>query len=149
MAERPFREKGPSNRPKGAARAGKSEFEDKVHQEFGDLLKRFEKLQEKILNPKPEKDESAEKYAKDFGDVNKRAKDSKDSKDAKEHKHEKAEKERKEVVKESDSGGLQVFSDPAVDQRLAALESVVGRLSHFIKGTARPDLSKGALKEEQ
>ncbi|HEX7441295.1 MAG TPA: hypothetical protein VF319_14485 [Caldimonas sp.] len=71
----------------------------------------------------------------------------KDSKDAKEHKHEKSEKERKEFVKEGEVGGIQSASDPAIDQRIAA--SVVGRLSHFIKGAARPDLSKGALKDER
>lgn len=73
----------------------------------------------------------------------------KDSKDAKEHKHEKSEKERKEFVKEGEVGGIQSASDPAIEQRIAALESVVGRLSHFIKGAARPDLSKGALKDER
>lgn len=146
MGEKPFREKSSSDRPKSVASAGKSEFEDKVHQEFGDLLKRFDQLQQKILNPKPEKDEGADKYAKDFADVNKAAKD---SKDAKEHKHEKSEKERKEIVKEGEVGGLQLASDPAIEQRIAALESVVGHLSHFIKGAARPDLSKGALKEER
>ncbi|HEX7441296.1 MAG TPA: hypothetical protein VF319_14490 [Caldimonas sp.] len=61
MAEKPFREKSSSNRSKSAANADKSEFEDKVHQEFGDLLKRFDQLQQKILNPKPEKDEGADK----------------------------------------------------------------------------------------
>lgn len=146
MAEKAFKEKSSSSVPKGAARSDKSDFEDKVHQEFGDLLDRFKQLEQKLLNPKPEKDEGADKYAKDYADVNKAAKDAKDTK---EHKHEKSEKERKEFVKEVDVGGLQITSDPAIEQRLAALESVVGHLSHFIKGEARPDLSKGALKDEK
>lgn len=146
MAEKSFREKSSSDGPKSAAREGKSEFEDKVHQEFGDLLKRFDQLLQKILDPKPEKDEGADKYAKDYADVNKAAKD---SKDAKEHKHEKSEKERKEIIKEGDVGGLQFATDPAIDRRIAALESVVGHLAHFIEGASRPDLSKGALKDER
>jgi len=145
MADKPFRERGASTRAQTAARSDKSEFEDKVHQEFGDLLKRFEQLQQKLLNPKPEKDEGADKYAKDFADINKA---SKDAKDGKEHKHEKSEKERKEIVKEFDGGVFQSVVDPAVEQRIAALENVVARLGHFIKGAARPDLSKGALKDE-
>ncbi len=144
MAEKPFREKGKSGRLKSQAYGDKSEFEDKVHQEFDDIRARFDKLEQKLLNPKPEKDENADKYAKDYADINKSAKD---SKDAKEHKSEKLEKERKELVKESDVGGLAV--DPVIDQRITALENVVARLSHFIKKAARPDLSKGALKDEE
>jgi hypothetical protein len=37
--------------------------------------------------------------------------------------------------------------DP-VEQRLAALEAAVGQLAHFIPQELRPDLSKGALKQE-
>ena len=146
MADKPFREKGSAKVPTGASRSDKSEFEDKVHQEFGDLLDRFNQLQQKVLNPKPEKDEGADKYAKDYADINK---STKDSKDAKEQKHEKAEKERKEFVKELEVGGFPVASDPDVDRRLAALESVVAHLAHFIPGAARPDLTKGALKDER
>ena len=149
MAEKSFREKSSADAPRSATREGKSEFEDKVHQEFGDLLKRFDQLLQKVLDPKPEKDEGADKYAKDFADVNKAAKDSKDTKDAKEHKHEKSEKERKEIIKEGDAGGLQFATDPAIERRIAALESVVGHLAHFIEGAARPDLSRGALKDER
>jgi hypothetical protein len=146
MADKPFREKGSAKGARSVSRSDKSEFEDKVHQEFGDLLDRFNQLQQKVLNPKPEKDEGADKYAKDYADINKATKD---SKDAKEHKHEKAEKERKEFVKEVEVGGLPVAFDPAIDQRLAALESVVAHLAHFIPGAARPDLTKGALKDER
>jgi len=146
MADKPFREKGSARGATSASRSDKSEFEDKVHQEFGDLLNRFNQLQQKLLNPKPEKDEGADKYAKDYADINKATKD---SKDAKEQKHEKAEKERKEFVKEVEVGGLSTASDPAFEQRLAALESVVAHLAHFIPGAARPDLTKGALKNER
>jgi len=145
MADKPFKEKGSAKRARSVSRSDKSEFEDKVHQEFGDLLDRFNQLQQKVLNPKPEKDEGADKYAKDYADINKATKD---SKDAKEHKHEKAEKERKEFVKELEVGGLPV-ADPGIDQRVAALESVVAHLAHFIPGAARPDLTKGALKDER
>lgn len=41
-------------------------------------------------------------------------------------------------------------TDPGgpVEQRLAALEAAVSQLSHFIPQELRPDLSKGALKQE-
>jgi hypothetical protein len=149
MAEKPFKEKGALKQARRAAAAGdKSEFEDKVHQEFQDLLDRFKVFEDKILNPKPEKDEGAEKYAKDYADIQKH---SKDQKDAKEHKHEKSEKERKDIVKEGEVGVFQPtpsIPDPALEQRIAALENVIGRLAHFIEGKARPDLSRGALKQE-
>jgi len=148
MPGRPFKEKSASKQPQRAAAGGKSEFEDKVHQEFQDLLDRFKVFEDKILNPKPEKDEHAEKYAKDYADIQKH---SKDQKDAKEHKHEKSEKERKDVVKEGETGVFQPMPrvpDPVLEQRIAALENVVGRLAHFIEGKARPDLSRGALKQE-
>ncbi len=35
-----------------------------------------------------------------------------------------------------------------VEQRVAALESAVASLQHFITGDKRPDLSRGALKSE-
>jgi hypothetical protein len=43
-----------------------------------------------------------------------------------------------------------VATDPGgpVEQRLAALEAAVGQLQHFIPQELRPDLSKGALKQE-
>ncbi len=146
MAGKPFTEKGSGRKARASANSDKSEFEDKVHQEFGDLQDRLNQLTQKLLNPKPEKDEGADKYAKDYADIQKSAKDSKDGKD---HKHEKSEKERKEIVKESDVGGLSAVVDPAMEQRIAALENVVGRLAHFIERKDRPDLSKGALKDER
>lgn len=147
MAEKPFKEKSSSTGAASAA-ADKSEFEDKVHQEFQDLLDRFKVFEDKLLHPKPEKDEAAEKYAKDYADIQKHAKD---QKDAKEHKHEKSEKERKDIGKEGEVGVFQQTpptSDPVLEQRIAALENVIGRLAHFIEGGSRPDLSRGALKEE-
>ena len=148
MPEKPFKEKSSSANAASAAADDKSEFEDKVHQEFQDLLDRFKVFEDKLLNPKPEKDEAAEKYAKDYADIQKQ---SKDQKDAKELKHEKSEKERKDVGKESEVGVFQQTrstSDPVLEQRIAALENVIGRLAHFIEPSARPDLSRGALKDE-
>jgi hypothetical protein len=133
---------------RAAAAGGKSEFEDKVHHEFQDLLARYKVFEDKILNPKPEKDGGAEKYAKDYADIQKH---SKDQKDAKEHKHEKSEKERKDIVNEGEGGVFQPtpsVPDPVLEQRVAALESVIGRLAHFIEGKARPDLRRGALRQE-
>jgi hypothetical protein len=149
MPEKPFTEKSASKPERDASTAAsKSEFEDKVHQELDDLRNKLKVLEDKALNPKIEKDEVAEKYAKDYADIQK---NSKDQKDAKEHKHEKSEKERKDFVKEGEVGVFQStprVSDPMLEQRIAALESVVGRLAHFIEGKNRPDLSKGALKQE-
>jgi hypothetical protein len=147
MAEKPFREKNPARRTRGAVASDKSEFEDKVHQENKDLLEKLKGLEDKILNPKAEKDEQADKYAKDYADIQKNSKDSKDSKD---HKHEKSEKERKDIIKEGEVGVFQAVNppDPQIERRIAALENVVGRLAHFIPREARPDLSKGALQQE-
>jgi hypothetical protein len=149
MPEKPFTEKSPSKRARRAPiAADKSEFEDKVHQELQDLRDKLKVLEDKALDPKIEKDEVAEKYAKDYADIQK---NSKDQKDAKELKHEKSEKERKDIVKEGEVGVFQStprVSDPVLEQRIAALENVVGRLAHFIEGKARPDLSRGALKQE-
>jgi hypothetical protein len=149
MSERPFREKGQSKQVRAAAESReKSEFEDKVRQENQDILDKFKQLSDKMLNPKVEKDEQAEKYAKDYADIQKNTKDSKDSKD---NKHEKLEKERKDYVKESEVGVFQApatVSDPRIEQRIAALEDIVGRLAHFIPSEARPEMSRGALTEE-
>lgn len=146
MAQPPFRETSSAAASGGGAGSDKSEFEDKVHQD-GDIFKaRIDVLIGKLMNPKPEKDEGADKYVSD-----KSRKDSKDSK------HEKHEKELKEVIKEQDGGVFQPFTpfpDPAAAQtaqlmaRVAALEAEIGRLSHFISRDQRPDVAKGALKDE-
>jgi hypothetical protein len=151
MPEKPFREKNPARKPRAAVASDKSEFEDKVHQENKDLQDRLKGLEDKMLDPKAEKNE-----AKDISDIEKIQKESKDSKD---HKHEKSEKERliKEVHKQEKSekelfevGVFQAptIPDPRIEQRIAALENVVGRLVHFIPTKSRPDLSKGALQQE-
>jgi hypothetical protein len=152
MPKKPFNEKSQSNQTQATTGSAKGGFEEKVQQELGLMVKRLNQLKDFTDKGKPEKDEQADKYAKDYGDIQKA---SKDQKDAKEHKHEKSEKERKEIVKESvkesDVGGLQtvpIGPDPQIEQRIAALENVVGKLSHFIQKGLRPELNKGALKQE-
>jgi len=146
LAQPPFRETSSAASSGGDAGSDKSEFEDKVHQD-GDIFKaRIDVLIGKLMNPKPEKDEGADKYVTD-----------KSRKDSKDNKHEKHEKELKEVIKEQDGGGVfQPFTpfDPSAAQtaqlmaRVAALEAEIGRLRHFISRNQRPDVAKGALKDE-
>jgi hypothetical protein len=59
---------------------------------------------------------------------------------------EKAQFDGKDLVE----GGIPVQPgvDPGLAQRVATLESVVTQLTHFIPENLRPDLSKGALKQE-
>ena len=82
----------------------------------------------------------------------------KSRKDSKDNKHEKAEKEHKDILKDHDGGGVfqpfATFTDPQAAQnaqllaRVAALEAEIGRLRHFISKDQRPDIAKGALKDE-
>jgi hypothetical protein len=71
----------------------------------------------------------------------------------KEFKHEKIEiKEKNEKLEfETIPGGVPI-GDPgegvSVNQRLANLEAVMTQLLHFIPAELRPDLTKGALKQE-
>jgi hypothetical protein len=62
-------------------------------------------------------------------------------------KHEKFEKNEKHEFPEFPIGSF----DPGgpVEQRLAALESAMAQLMHFIPESLRPDLSSGALKQEE
>ena len=101
MPQKPFREKDPTPPPPPVPGSDKSEFEDSVNQGLADLVKRLGQLKDFSDKAKPEKDEGADKYAKDFGDIQKGSKDQKE-----EHKHEKSEKERKDIAKESDTGVL-------------------------------------------
>jgi len=64
----------------------------------------------------------------------------------KEHKLEKFEKPEKLEFEVAGPG--QVGPGDPVEQRLANLESAVTQLLHFIPENLRPDLSKGALKQE-
>jgi predicted nucleic acid-binding Zn-ribbon protein len=139
MPEKPFREKRVSKQPKRVYSADKSEFEDKVHQELDQLRDRFKQLNDKMLNPKIEKNETEEKYAKDYKDIS-----------DKQHKLEKLEKERKDIAEVNLTGVFQAPAAPGgqIEQRIAALEDIVGRLAHFIPSESRPDLTKGALKQE-
>ncbi|WP_293905795.1 hypothetical protein [Phenylobacterium sp.] len=157
MAKRPFREAraaaSDNNGGDGGGGGDKSEFEDKVHQD-GDIFKqRIDVLIGKLMNPKPEKDEGAEKFGAD-----------KSRKDSKDNKHEKLEKEHKDLLKEFDHGGIHggigtlpvfgAFGEPAGAQnaqmlaRIAALEAEIGALKHFIGKDQRPNIAKGALKDE-
>ncbi|HVO27940.1 MAG TPA: hypothetical protein VMW56_30385 [Candidatus Margulisiibacteriota bacterium] len=154
MAEKPFREKQRAAAAKGvgakSVAADKDDFQDKVHQELGQLKERVDYFKQKVENPKPEKDEGADKYAADKYRV-----------DHKAQKHEKLEKERKDFVKEGVKD-YDVFTPPGPEippvgvstaeaqilARIAVLEEAVGKLEHFIKGETRPDLSRGALKDE-
>jgi hypothetical protein len=123
----------------------KSDFEDLVNKQLGEMVKGLNDMKAHSDKGKVEKDESSEKYNKDYGDINKNNKDTAD----KQHKIEKL--EHKEFVKEHDVHPVTKASDPAnlnVEERLAALEKTIGQLSHFITSGLRPDLSKGALKQE-
>jgi len=147
VAQPPFRETGSAAASGGGAGSDKSEFEDKVHQDSGIFKARIDVLVGKLMNPKAEKDEGADKYIAD-----------KSRKDGKDNKQEKHEKEIKDIAKEHDGGGVfQTFAgvgDPLAGQtaqlmaRVAALEAEIGRLNHFISRDQRPDVSKGALKDE-
>jgi hypothetical protein len=154
MAQRPFREKHTGASPaedngNGDGNGDKDEFEDKVHQEFGQFKVIVDQLKQKSESGKVEKDEGADKYASD-----------KYNKDHKEQKHEKLEKEHKDIAKEhikdtdikptawAGSPFVPAQTDPQLLARIAALEEAVGKLLHFIPAESRPDLSRGALKDE-
>jgi len=146
MKAKPFTEKTAKSKSAGADNPDKSDFEDSVNKHLGEMVKSLNDMKTHSDKGKVEKDEGADKYAKDYSDVK--------NYNDKQHKHEKLEKERKELVKEhikeSDvHGGVVVGpAKTSVEERLAALEKAVGTLSHFITSELRPDLSKGALKQE-
>ena len=153
MKAKPFTEKSDKTpaKPPAESNPDKSEFEDSVNKNLSEMVKSLGDMKTYSDKGKVEKDEGADKYAKDYSDV----KNSKDSKDSKEHKHEKIEKERKELVKdhikESEIFGSVAPGDPVIlrlEERLASLEKAIGTLTHFITSELRPDLSKGALKQE-
>jgi hypothetical protein len=143
MPEKPFKEKKTPKDRKTSTAFGKSEVEDKLRQENMDILEKLKSLGDKMLDPKAEKNEG-----KDTKDINEKL--SKDSKDSKDNKFEKSEKERKDIVKEVEVGVFQGVNppDPQIERRIAALENLVGQLVHFIPAESRPDLSRGALKQE-
>ncbi len=139
MAEPPFREVRSAAVPGERVGSDKSEFEDKVSQDTGVFKDRLDLIVGKLQNPKPEKDEGADKYAADW---------------AKTHKHEKLEKDRNDIFFDVGWGTLtpstnrQPVQDPQLLARVAALEAEIGKLKHFISPEQRPDLSKGALRDE-
>jgi hypothetical protein len=152
MPKKPFKEKPKTATSRSASISDKDDFEDKVHEEFRGLKDRFDRFKDKMETGKPEKDEAADKYAQD-----------KYHKDQKEQKAEKVEKEHKDILKESAKDhdvstspvigippavGTIIRQDTRILERIAALEEAIGRLTHFITVESRPDLSKGALKDE-
>ncbi|HVJ53103.1 MAG TPA: hypothetical protein VM689_11595 [Aliidongia sp.] len=154
MAQKPFREKAAGVRPAADDNGGddggdKDDFEEKVLQDFNHFKVIVDQLKQKTETGKVEKDEAADKFSRD-----------KFNKDQKEQKHEKFEKEHRDItkgiIKEGDVvldptfGVLPAASqaDPQLLARIAALEDAVGKLLHFIPAESRPDLSKGALKDE-
>ena len=152
MPNKPFSEREINQGPDGPENGGdnggdKDEFEDKVQ----DDKQNFEKLSKDLVDKqgKPEKDESADKYAADKARVDKY------QKEKAEHK-EQHDKIRKDVIKEviKDYDVVQVQPPPGdpltavLLQRISALEQTVAQLVHFIPKSMRPDLSKGALSGE-
>jgi hypothetical protein len=105
---------------------------EKIHKEIKAEIKEIKPEKHEIKEFKHEKQEIKEKHEKDKLEI-------------KEFKHEKFEK-----VEKFEYEGVVGYGPPGgpVEQRLAALESAVTQLLHFIPENLRPDLSQGALKQE-
>ena len=113
--------------------------EHKEQKEHKDKLEKHEKQE------KPEK-EKHEKELKDHKEAAKEKEAGKEKETIKPEKElEKVQPDGKELV---ETQIPQQPGDPATEQRLAAMESALAQLTHFIPENLRPDLSKGALKQE-
>lgn len=115
---------------KGENKEGKDEKAEKTERK---------ELKNEKIETKPEKDE------KEGKSENKDLKEDKDGKDQKDSKDQKDFQAEVPLLRSR----LGATAGPAtVEERIAALEATVGRLSHFIEGSLRPDLSHGALAGE-
>lgn len=130
----------------------KHEKEQKEAKEHKEQKEHKDKLEKHEKQEKPEK----EKHEKELKDHKEAAKEKEAVKEKETIKPEKEGKlEQKELEKIQPDGKELVETqipqqpgDPTNEQRLAAVESALAQLTHFIPENLRPDLSKGALKQE-
>ena len=149
---------------------GKPEKDVKDHKEQKDHKENKDHKDSKDQKDQKDKDKDKDKDGKDHKDQ----KDQKDHKNESKEKHEKEKvekehkdhketakepkehKEPKEQLKEIEQPSKPLFeggppmggADPAIAQRLAALEATMAQLLHFIPANMRPDLATGALAQE-
>ena len=120
------------------------------------LKEKVEKLEKIEHKEKPEKIEHKEKPEKWEHKEKPEKLEHKEKPEKLEHKEKFEHKEKIEIIETpgktiasegpTDPGGP--VEDPGLLGRLGKLEQTVGELQHFITANLRPDLSKGALKQE-
>jgi len=112
-----------------------------------EAIKEIKEIKEKDFKDVKEKEL---KEPKEFKEIKEVEKNPKEGKELEKHQIEKNPKEL--VEKNVGEGGIQErvtgMGDGSVEQRLAAVETALGGLLHFIGGELRPDLSTSALGGE-